>query len=63
MEDQLNLAKFSERFDSLRELSAKLGYDGDGESSDFFDEEYDDDDDDIVKPKKATKRGRKKARS
>ncbi|AAF39526.1 UPF0158 family protein [Chlamydia trachomatis] len=65
LEDQLNLAKFSERFDSLRELSAKLGYDGDGDASDFFGEEYDDDDDDDddVKPKKAAKRGRKKARS
>lgn len=62
LEDQLNLAKFSERFDSLRELSAKLGYDSDGETGDFFDEEYDDEEEEI-KPKKTTKRGRKKSRS
>ncbi len=63
-EDQLNLANLSERFDSLKELSEKLGYDS-LSSSNFFDGDDEDDEDEEeekpVKPK--SKRGRKKATS
>ncbi|WP_213318643.1 UPF0158 family protein [Chlamydiifrater volucris] len=69
VEDQLNLANLSERFASLKELSAKLGYDseedlGSGDLS-FFDDDDDDDDEDSVLSKKSAKaagsrRGRKK---
>ncbi|ANH78312.1 UPF0158 family protein [Candidatus Chlamydia sanziniae] len=57
VEDQLNLTNFSERFASLKELSAKLGYDS-MSTGIFFDEE---EEDEVVAKPKSSKRGRKKS--
>ncbi|AAD18658.1 hypothetical protein CpB0539 [Chlamydia pneumoniae TW-183] len=56
VEDQLNLTNLSERFASLKELSAKLGYDS-LSTGDFFG----DDDEKVVTKTKGSKRGRKKS--
>ncbi|WP_100934608.1 UPF0158 family protein [Candidatus Chlamydia corallus] len=56
VEDQLNLTNLSERFASLKELSAKLGYDS-LSTGDFFGE---DEEDEVVTKTKGNKRGRKK---
>lgn len=63
LEDQLNLAHLSERFDSLRELSAKLGYDALASGDLFKDDDDDEDEEEKVVTKKPSKRGRKKASS
>ncbi|EPP32173.1 hypothetical protein CP8484711_0471, partial [Chlamydia psittaci 84-8471/1] len=63
VEDQLNLANLSERFASLKELSAKLGYDS-LSTGDFFGDDDDDSDDEKPAPKSSktsAKRGRKKS--
>ncbi|SPN73637.1 Uncharacterised protein family (UPF0158) [Chlamydia serpentis] len=57
VEDQLNLTNLSERFASLKELSAKLGYDS-LSTGDFFDEE---EVEEPVAKTKGSKRGRKKS--
>ena len=59
LEDQLNLANLSERFASLKELSAKLGYDSES-GEDLFSGDDDDEEEVSLKPKTG-KRGRKKA--
>lgn len=60
LEDQLNLANLSERFASLKELSAKLGYDSES-GEDLFSGGDDDNEEEVSLRPKTGKRGRKKA--
>ncbi len=59
-EDQLNLTNLSERFASLKELSAKLGYDS-LSTGDFFEDDDEENDESSLSKPKAPKRKRKKA--
>ncbi len=59
-EDQLNLTNLSERFASLKELSAKLGYDS-LSTGDFFEDDDEENDESSLSKPKASKRKRKKA--